>query len=271
MNEQRYTIEELMSVTVARLLKPNETVFVGIGTGVRSFVLGVGIPIVACEFARKYLNIDLQLQIGPVWDPDISNANTDIHDNSFIEWPASAQYTSSWGLDEFARGQIDVAFVNAAQIDCFGNLNTVLIGNQDNPKVRLVGCVALTDHLACSKRTIVMLDHGIRTFVEEVDFVSGFGKVHSGIKRSELKLLGNGPEKVITNMAVLGFDQNTGEIFVEYMHPGIKKEDIQRSTGFKLKWSKNVKYTNEPSQEEISFIRRVIDPKNIWLRVKREY
>ncbi len=36
-------------------------------------------------------------------------------------------------------GRIEVAFLGAAQIDRYGNLNSTVIGSYQNPKVRLPG------------------------------------------------------------------------------------------------------------------------------------
>ena len=36
-------------------------------------------------------------------------------------------------------GRIDVGFLGAAQIDRFGNINTTVIGDYEQPKVRLPG------------------------------------------------------------------------------------------------------------------------------------
>ena len=65
-----------------------------------------------------------------------------------------------------------VGFVSGAQIDAYGNLNIVAIGDYDNPKVRLVGPLAQTDHCAFAKRTFIPMEHTKRQFVEKVDFIS---------------------------------------------------------------------------------------------------
>lgn len=265
-NVRPYTDTELMVLAAARLLRPGETVFAGIGTGGRSFVLAVGIPVVACEFARRYLSIDLELQIGPAWDVDVGNAGDLIRQAAFCDWPASAQFTASWGLDGFARGDIDVAFLTGAQIDRFGAVNTVVLTGRDGHPVRLVGCVALTDHMACSKRVILVAEHSLRTFVPKVGFVAGVGR---GGRGGELRrtgaLPGKGPDKVLTNLALLGFDDKTGELIVEQLHPGVARTAVEGATGFDLHWLDPTPQTPPPTREEIAFIRREIDPRGVWL------
>lgn len=263
-----YTTDELAAIAIAGELRDGETIFAGIGTGGRSFTIAVGIPVVAHGFAKGYLGLDVQLQIGPSWDPDVSGATPSVRNSPFCEWPASAQFKAAWGVDEFARGEIDVACVTAAQIDKYGNLNTTLIGDRAKPKVRLVGCVALTEHMACSKRTFVILDHKKRTFVERVDFVSGVGMRRDGdTGRDKYALPGHGPTKVITDMAILGFDPESGRMCVESLHPGVQPEDVIESTGFELLWPECVRYTQIPSKDEIRYIREVVDKTGVWLGV----
>ena len=74
------------------------------------------------------------------------------------------------------RGGVTVGFSNGAQVDMYGNMNSVCIGDHDRPKVRLVGQIFQTEHLAFFGREIIMMPHHERrNFVERVDFISAVG------------------------------------------------------------------------------------------------
>lgn len=64
------------------------------------------------------------------------------------------EHSETTGLDMFRRGMMDWGFVSGAQIDPYGNLNSVCIGDQKRPRVRLVGPIAQTDHCAHARHTI---------------------------------------------------------------------------------------------------------------------
>ncbi|MEM1590081.1 MAG: glutaconate CoA-transferase, partial [Candidatus Bathyarchaeia archaeon] len=70
--------------------------------------------------------------------------------------------------------------------------------------------------------------------------------------------------KVITDLAILGFDEETGEMMVESIHSGVKLEDIKKNTGWDIKVSRDLKITDEPTEKELLTLRQ-LDPKGIYL------
>lgn len=251
---------EIMAIRAARHMQPGDTVFAGAATGGKSAVFAVGVPVVAALVARGVHGVDVRLQLGPTWDADVSSAAPLDRGEPFGDWRASAQLRASVGLDGFARGDIDLAFVTAAQVDMYGNLNTVAVTTETGRQVRLVGCVALTDHLACSKRAIALVPHTRRTFVPSVDFVSGVG---FGQRRAEASLPGGGLLEIITDHATLrqGTD---GRLVLHGVHPGVSVERVVGLTGFPIAVAKAVEVT-EVTYEEVQFIRQVADPNRVWL------
>jgi acyl CoA:acetate/3-ketoacid CoA transferase beta subunit len=87
-----------------------------------------------------------------------------------------------------------------------------------------------------------------------------------GRSRQELNLRGGGPSRVITDMAVLGFDAKTHAMSVISLHPGIRVEDLMENTGFPLHIPKDVPTTPLPSPEELRLLREEIDPKGTHLK-----
>lgn len=70
------------------------------------------------------------------------------------------------------QGYIDYAFLGAAQIDPYGNLNTTVIGPYEKPTVRLPGSGGADDAGSLCGRTIVLMQHDKRRFVEKLDFLT---------------------------------------------------------------------------------------------------
>jgi glutaconate CoA-transferase subunit B len=63
-------------------------------------------------------------------------------------------------------GRIDVGFLGAAQIDRFANINTTVIGDYDDPKVRLPGAGGAPEIAASCGGVIVIVRQSPRAFVE---------------------------------------------------------------------------------------------------------
>lgn len=251
-----YTIEELLAVRVSAELEDGGLGFIGLGTGGRSFVFAVGIPSIAIALAHRR-GIDFIAQYGVALEPDIENAPGCFEDRNLLTWPAAANLPVETCLDGFKRGKMSVGFISGAQIDKYGNLNSVAIGDYRKPKVRLVGGIAQPDHAANAKRTIIILPHGRRTFVEKVDYRSGFGFGDGPGHRERLGLIGGGPSKVFTDLAVLDFEPRSCRMRVVSVHPGVTREQVVAETGFELIWPDEVPVTPEPTAEEVAAIREI--------------
>ena len=62
-------------------------------------------------------------------------------------------------------GRIQVAFLGAAQIDRFGNINTTVIGDYHNPKVRLPGSGGACEIAIHAKKVFVIVRLSKRTWI----------------------------------------------------------------------------------------------------------
>ncbi|MCM3759906.1 hypothetical protein M3212_03785 [Alkalihalobacillus oceani] len=266
-NQSRYTLEELLVANLARELKDEEVGFIGLGTGGRTFVLAVGVPTVASRLAQMTHAPDFVPMLGPIVDPDLSHIPESYTDHELLTWPCRAQISVMDCLDYWQRGKINVGFVSGAQVDMYGNVNTVSIGDYNNPKVRLVGPIAQTNHMAFGDRVFIFQEHEKRSFVERVDFISGTGFLGGGDEREAEGLRGKGPYKVFTDLAILDFCPDTKRMRLASVHPGVTVEQVQDNTGFELIIPENVPMTTEPTEQELSLIRE-IDPKGLLLEAK---
>jgi glutaconate CoA-transferase, subunit B len=71
---------------------------------------------------------------------------------------------------------------------------------------------------------------------------------------------GTGPFKVISTMALMGFDEQTKRMQVESLHPGVTKEQVIENTGFELLFADHVTTTPEPTGRELQILRQQVDP-----------
>jgi len=151
-------------------------------------------------------------------------------------------------------GRIDVGFLGAAQIDRYGNINTTVIGDHANPKVRLPGAGGAPEIAAAAKRVIVIVKQSPRTFVERVDFVSSVGYGPTGQERSAP---GAGPTLVITDHGVLEPDPETHELTLTRLHQGITVEQAVKATGWTLKVADSIKDVPPPTALELTALHRL--------------
>ena len=146
-------------------------------------------------------------------------------------------------------------------------MNSVCIGPHDHPKVRLVGPIFQTEHLAFFGREIIMMPHhDRRNFVEKVDFVSAVGYPGGVAGRRELGLdVGSGPALVITPLCVFDFDLESGRMRVKSVHDGVDPAEVRAATGFELGDLSDVPVTPAPGPADLEILRTRVDPRGIML------
>ena len=252
------TTEEIMAVALSRQFREKEHGFIGLGTGDRAFVFAVGIPTVATQLAIAR-GADFCLQYGTLFDPNVAESPDSLGDPDLLRGECAARVPVERCLDVFRRGMMTCSFISGAQIDVFGNLNSVRIGRGPRPTVRLTGPIAQADHAVFAQRTFVIVPHERRVFVERVDFISAPGYGDGAGWRERLGLPGGGPAKVITDKAVLGFDEGTKRMTLESVHPGVTVDEVVAATSFELLMPKHVPVTPPPTDAELTSVRERID------------
>lgn len=257
---QDYTLEELLATEVSHHLRDGEMGFVGVGTGGKAYIRAVGIPAVAARLAQLSHAPNYMIMFGPIIDPLLDSDK--IPDTNFeydlMHWPCRSQIPVYDAHVVFKNGKMGVGFTSGAQMDQWGNMNIVCIGDYDQPKVRFPGSLAQPDHFAFAKRVFSIMKHDRRTFVEHVDYVSGCGHEN----REGLK--GGGPSLVFTELAVMDFNEE-GRMRLKSVHPGVSVQQVVDRTGFALDIPEVVPETPKPTQEELRLIRTQIDPERKWL------
>jgi glutaconate CoA-transferase subunit B len=147
-------------------------------------------------------------------------------------------------------GRIDVGFLGASQIDRFGNINTTVIGDYDEPKVRLPGAGGAPEIAASAGRILVLVRQSLRSFVAEVDFVTSVGR--------ELDGHGNGDahgSAVITDLGILRPSPDDGELELVALHPGVELDQVREATGWPLRVREPLETTEPVTERELSELR----------------
>ena len=164
-------------------------------------------------------------------------------------------------MEACQRGVMDYAFLGGAQIDAYGNLNSTVIGDYQKPRVRFPGSGGGNDFASFCWRTLVITQHDRRRFVEKVDFLTTPGYLTGPGAREAAGLpKGGGPYRVITDLAVMSFEEKTCRMQVESLHPGVTVEQVRENTEFELGQVAHVAETVPPEKEELRVLREEVDP-----------
>ncbi len=165
-------------------------------------------------------------------------------------------------METCQRGMVDYTFLGGAQIDAYGNLNSTVVGEYAKPKVRFPGSGGANDFASFCWHTLVMTAHDKRRFVEKLDFITSPGYLTGPGAREAAGLPeGTGPYKVITDLAVMGYDDSTKRMRVESLHAGVTLEQAREKTGFELGKAENIVETEPPTAEELRILREEVDPR----------
>src|ERR1051325_9508584 len=189
----RYTPDEMMTISAARLIWPRCVCFVGIG-----------VPSAAANLARLIHAPDMVL----IYESGAVGTQPNVLPLSIGDGELAETATAVVSLPEiFAywlqAGRVDVGFLGAAQIDRFGNLNTTVIGNYSKPKTRLPGAGGAPEIAHHAKKIFVVLKQSVRSFVEKLDFRTSAGFLGGHDERTRQNIPGAGPQVVITDLGML--------------------------------------------------------------------
>ncbi|NWF53519.1 MAG: 3-oxoacid CoA-transferase [Syntrophaceae bacterium] len=245
-----YNTMELMITVAARNLENGKTV--GVGTGA---------PCAAAMLAQKTHAPDLvvMFEAGGI-SPQLPTMPISVGDSRTFYRAVMASGMCEI-METCQRGMVDYTFLGGAQIDMYGNLNSTVIGDWKKPKVRFPGSGGANDFASFCWRVMVITPQDPRRFVEKVSFITTPGYLDGPGARERAGLPANtGPHKVITNMAVLGYDEKTKRMRVESIHQGFSFEEVQKNCGFPLLKAEKIVTTQAPTADELRILRTEVDP-----------
>lgn len=249
-----YTASELIAILSARQLEDGMVVFAG-----------VGIPLLAATLAQRLHCPGLTILfeggvIGAFVEPGKLPPSTN---DQRCTARANMVLGSAEVLLLLQRGYVDIGFMGGAQIDQYGNLNSSIIGSANKPTVRLPGTGGGND-IASLANMIVAMKHEKRRFVEKVDFITSPGWLYGHDTRRRSGLPFGGMSRVVTDLAVFGFDESTRRMKPLALNLGVTREQVQENTGFRLDFASDVGVTEPPTDHEL-FALRALDPQRLYI------
>jgi len=249
-----YNPSELLICLASRVMEDGTTAFIG-----------TGIPMLAASLAQNMHapNLITVFEFGgtgaileklPLAVGDMRTFNKALHASGISDIMETAQ-----------RGFVEFGFLGGAQIDPYGNLNSTAIGDVLHPKVRLPGSGGGNDVGSCCWRTIAIMRHDKRRFIEKVDFITTPGYLDGPEAREEAGLPPNtGPYRVVTNLGVFDFEKESKRMRLIALNPGITVENVKENTGFEILIADKVEKNDPPTAEELQILREKVDPDGLY-------
>ena len=244
---EAHTPNEMMTVAAARALRNDDVCFVGIGmpsgaANLARLTHAPGITLIyeSGTLATKPSVLPLSIGDGELCETALTT----------VPLPEMFRY----GMQ---GGRFTVGFLGGAQIDRFANLNTTVVGPYDKPKVRLPGGGGAPEIANSCREIFIIMNQSKRSFVDKLDFITSLGHGEGGDHRGRLGVTTKGPTRLVTDLCMFEPNAKTKEMTVVSIHPGVTREQIDSSTGWKVRYAPKVSETPAPDARELEVLREL--------------
>jgi glutaconate CoA-transferase subunit B len=239
---------EMMIYAMATQIENFDTVLHGVSSP---------LPVLAMGVARKTHAPDMAYISGAEGvDPELNR----IYPSSFdvrLNRNAVAYFGLHEAFDLAQRGELNVMFLGAAQVDRRGNTNLSVIGDVERPKVQLPGGAASAFLMPITPKVVIWVTRqSNRVFVEAVDFVTGQGYNHRSEEYQKNEIV------VVSNLGIMNFKNPDRVMQIQHYHPGHSVDEIKENAGFDILVAPDVSETPLPGPEIIELINQ-IDPDGV--------
>jgi len=162
-------------------------------------------------------------------------------------------------------GYIDYGFLGAAQIDKYGNINSTIIGKDyERPKKRFTGSGGGNEVASLCWKTIILMQHEKRRFLERVDYITSPGYLDGPGSREKAGLpRDSGPHRVVSSKALFDFDEESKVMRLIGLSPGVTKEDVLENMEFEPVVADELEQLDPPTEDELKILREEIDPDKV--------
>lgn len=240
-----YTIDELISVCIARQVVNGEVLAQGINT-----------PLVMAGYILAKLTHAPNVRFASAIGQGINDSWAPLRvTRSEGQWLSNARTHVGFATAtaELLPRYNPKEFFHPGQVDQHGNFNNIAIGhNYQRPRLRLPGTGGIPDVTTYSDKIYLYVPrHSRIVFTTKLDFLSGIG--HHPERQA-----GSGPRYLVSNLGQ--FDWVDGIIRLITFHPGSTIDRVRAKTGFPLQISPDINQTAPPTDEEIRLLREEIDP-----------
>ncbi|MEK9164439.1 MAG: CoA-transferase [Chloroflexota bacterium] len=240
-----FTVDELISVCIARQIKDGDVLAQGIATP----LVAAGYILAKCTHAP---NVMFASAIGQGICQDWAPLGLATIESLWLD-KAVTTFGFARAATELLPRLTPKEFFRPGQMDRHGNFNNVAIGSDyRHPRMRLPGTGGIPDVTVFSSEIYLYVPrHSRATFVPKLDFLSGMG-------HNPNRTHGKGPHYLITDLGQ--FDFAAGVLRLISIHPGETLERIKAKTGFAVEVAPDCRETEPPSAEEMRLLREEIDP-----------
>jgi glutaconate CoA-transferase subunit B len=248
----KYTISEMMAAVCSLQLSNDDVAFVGVGIPLMAGAVAAATHAPEVTIVYEGGGVGAKSRRMP-W----TISDTPTTDNALVASSMNRIFSDQ------QRGFITVGIIGGAEIDKYGNLNTTAIfgkdGSYDHPQVRLPGSGGANDIASSAQRTVIVMRLQKGKFVNKIDFITSPGFLSGPGAREKAGLLGGGPSAVVTDRGLFKFDEETKEMYLDAVYPGMTVEQIKGFIDWDLKVSPQL-YEMEPPTEEQIAIMHTLDP-----------
>jgi glutaconate CoA-transferase subunit B len=249
-----YSDREMMAISAGRLIQNGDILFAGTGVAMLAATVAKRIHAPGSIVFFETGGIDPVLHELPMAVADSRVMHGTCLNSGLIEAFSIVGH----------RKLHTIAFLGAAQIDRFGNLNSTCLGDYKRPRVRFSGSGGACDAASLASGFIVFMQHEKKKFVEKLDYLTSPGWLQGGHSRKKIGLDRGGPVAVVTNLGVMKFEELTKEMYLAEFYPGVAPGKIVENTGFTMDVSRAVE-SAPPSDEELRILREEVDPQRLIL------
>lgn len=245
---------EMMTICACRMIKDGDVLFAGTGVSLLAAVAAKKINAPGAVVFFETGGIDPSLDELPlaVADPRVMSGTS----------------LNSGLIEAFSilghRRLRTIAFLGAAQIDRYGNLNSTVLEDYRRPKARFAGSGGACDAASLAWGVIIFMKHEKRRFVEKLDYFTSPGWLTGSDSRRKAGFTRGGPLAVVTDYGVMQFADESKEMYLAEFYPGISPHQVAFHTGFDMDVSRAVEAI-PPNEDELTVLRTEIDPQRLIL------
>jgi glutaconate CoA-transferase subunit B len=218
-------------------------------------------PLVAARVARKLHapNLTSVFEAGVFYRGTADNIPTSTTELEVFDGHVDSYCNTLDTLQTALKSdRLDGAFVDAGTVDRFGNVNSTVVGDYDDPKVRLPGPGGARDILSYG-RDVTLLSGATDPYryKDRVSYISSPGHIDGGETRADAGFRpGTGPSRLLTPVGQFEFDES-GEAQLRAIPVGCPLEKVRTVTGWEIADGAYRQFS-QPSEAELKVIRTVI-------------
>lgn len=247
---QDVTAREQLLYTAAQEFRDETTVFTGFHW-----------PVVAARVARKLHapNLTSVFEAGIVYRGTSETLPTSTTEINAFAGNADMFGNSLDTLHTFLKsGHLDRAAIDVSNVDRFGNVNTTVVGDYDDPAVRLPGPGGANDIATHSEDlTLICGSADPERYQDRVSYVSSPGHLDGDGSRADAGFEpGTGPSKLITPRGTFRFDDG-GRAQFETLAPGATVEEVREMTGWPVP-DDDYPVHDRPDADDLAVVREVL-------------